>query len=44
MEREVEIMKKLLSVPNVPKFIWSGRENDFNILVMQHLGKDLAYY
>ena len=28
----------------IPKFIWSGEENGYNILVMQMLGNDLAYH
>ncbi|CAD8106789.1 unnamed protein product [Paramecium sonneborni] len=43
-EREVQIFKHLGQMEGIPKFIWSGKEHGYNILVMQMLGNDLAYH
>lgn len=44
LEREVEILKHLNEAEGTPKLIWYGSENEFNIMVIQLLGRDLSYY
>lgn len=44
LEREVAVLKKLADCDGVPKFLWAGEEQDYNILVIQLLGKDLAFH
>ncbi|CAK91525.1 unnamed protein product (macronuclear) [Paramecium tetraurelia] len=44
LEREVQILKKLDGAEGFPKYFWSGEDQGYNILVIQLLGKDLAYH
>jgi serine/threonine protein kinase len=44
LEREVQVLKKLADCDGVPKYLWSGEEQDYNILVISLLGKDLAFH
>ncbi|CAD8065326.1 unnamed protein product [Paramecium sonneborni] len=44
LEREVQILKQLDGAEGFPKYYWSGEEQGYNILVLQLLGKDLAYH
>ncbi|CAD8151025.1 unnamed protein product [Paramecium pentaurelia] len=44
LEREVQILKKLDGIEGFPKYLWSGQDQGYNILVIQLLGKDLAYH
>jgi serine/threonine protein kinase len=44
LEREVQVLKQLGTIEGVPKFYWSGFEQDYNVLVIQLLGKDLSHY
>ncbi|CAD8198887.1 unnamed protein product [Paramecium pentaurelia] len=44
LEREVSIFKQLGFIDGIPKFIWSGEEYGYNIIVMQLLGNDLSYH
>lgn len=44
LDREVIMFSKLTGLTGVPKFYWSGTEMDQNLLVVQLLGKDLAYH
>lgn len=34
LEREVAVFDKLANIEGVPKFYWSGQEQDYNILVI----------
>lgn len=34
LDREVQNLNKLVGVPNVPKLLWSGQENNYNIMVI----------
>lgn len=43
LEREVIILNRIDGVDGVPKLYWSGFEQDYNVMVLQLLGKDLAY-
>ncbi|CAK78712.1 unnamed protein product (macronuclear) [Paramecium tetraurelia] len=42
IEKEVDIIQKLEGVSGVPKLLYSGKEDDFNVLVLQLLSKDLS--
>ncbi|CAD8047792.1 unnamed protein product [Paramecium primaurelia] len=42
--REIEILKILEGVPNIPKVIWSGQEKGMKIMIQNLLGKDLIHY
>ncbi|CAK82001.1 unnamed protein product (macronuclear) [Paramecium tetraurelia] len=44
LEREVEILKQLNDAEGTPKLIWCGNESEFNIMVIQLLGRDLSYF
>ena len=44
LDREVQILSRLQGLSNVPKLFWSGQENNYNIMVLSLLGRDLAYY
>lgn len=44
LEREVQILKKLEGAEGFPKYYWSGEDLGYNILVIQLLGKDLAFH
>ena len=44
MEREVLIFNRLKGVEGVPKMYWNGFEQNYNIVVIQLLGKDLSHY
>ncbi|KAL4502231.1 hypothetical protein ABPG72_000466 [Tetrahymena utriculariae] len=44
LDREVQILTRLQGLSNVPKLYWSGQENNYNIMVLNLLGRDLAYY
>ncbi|CAD8115839.1 unnamed protein product [Paramecium sonneborni] len=44
LEREISILNRLSGVPGTPKFYWSGFEQDYNVIVIQILGKDLSHY
>ena len=41
LQYESKILQKLQPHPGVPRFIWSGLEGEYNILVMQILGPSL---
>ncbi|CAD8135410.1 unnamed protein product [Paramecium octaurelia] len=42
IEKEVDIIQKLEGVSGVPQLLYSGKEDDFNVLVLQLLSKDLS--
>ncbi|CAD8150639.1 unnamed protein product [Paramecium pentaurelia] len=44
LEREVEILKQLNEAEGTPKLIWFGTEDEFNLMVIQLLGRDLSFY
>ncbi|CAD8205423.1 unnamed protein product [Paramecium octaurelia] len=44
LDREITILNRLVGVPGVPKLYWSGFEQDYNVIVIQLLGKDLSHY
>lgn len=44
LDREVEVLNRLKGVEGTPKLFWSGEEQDYNILVIQLLGKDLSQF
>ncbi|CAD8185707.1 unnamed protein product [Paramecium pentaurelia] len=44
LEREVQVLERLNGIEGVPKLYWHGEQDDFNVIVMQILGKDLAHY
>ncbi|CAD8170225.1 unnamed protein product [Paramecium pentaurelia] len=44
LEREVQVLERLNGIEGVPQLYWHGEQDDYNIIVMQILGKDLAYY
>ncbi|CAD8057210.1 unnamed protein product [Paramecium sonneborni] len=44
LEREVEILKQLNEAEGIPKLIWFGAEDEFNLMVIQLLGRDLSFY
>lgn len=44
LEREVEVLNRLQNVDGVPKIFWHGEEQEYNIVVIQLLGRDLAFH
>ncbi|CAD8100822.1 unnamed protein product [Paramecium sonneborni] len=44
LEREVQVLERLNGIEGVPKLYWHGEQDEYNVIVMQILGKDLAYY
>lgn len=44
LEREVLILKRLDGTEGFPKYFWSGEDQGYNVIVIQLLGKDLAYH
>jgi casein kinase I family protein HRR25 len=38
------ILSRLQGVKGIPKLYWSGSEGSYNIMVIELLGRDLAYY
>ncbi|CAD8174043.1 unnamed protein product [Paramecium octaurelia] len=44
LEREVQILKILDGLEGFPRYYWSGEDLGYNILVIQLLGKDLAFH
>ncbi|CAD8139459.1 unnamed protein product [Paramecium pentaurelia] len=44
LDREIHILTRLLGTQGVPKLIWSGIDNNSNVLVQQLLTKDIGAY
>lgn len=44
LDREVFLLKILTGVAGVPQVIWYGLEQDYNVFVMQLLGRDLGSF
>ncbi|KAM3144750.1 hypothetical protein pb186bvf_003059 [Paramecium bursaria] len=44
LDRESHMLSRLQGVPGIPKLYWLGQEGPYNIMVIQLLGRDLAYY
>ncbi|CAD8046878.1 unnamed protein product [Paramecium primaurelia] len=42
LEKEVDIIKRLEGVQGVPQMLYFGKQDDFNVLVLQLLSKDLS--
>ncbi|CAD8137898.1 unnamed protein product [Paramecium pentaurelia] len=42
LEKEVDIIRKLEGVQGVPQMLYFGKQDDFNVLVLQLLSKDLS--
>ncbi|CAD8047021.1 unnamed protein product [Paramecium sonneborni] len=42
LEKEIEIIKRLEGVQGVPKMLYFGKQDEFNVLVLQLLSKDLS--
>ncbi|CAD8076673.1 unnamed protein product [Paramecium sonneborni] len=44
LDRESQLLQRLQGIKGIPKLYWSGSEGPYNIMVIQLLGRDLAYY
>ncbi|KAM3127812.1 hypothetical protein pb186bvf_020091 [Paramecium bursaria] len=44
LEREVEVLNRLIDCDGAPKLYWQGEQDDYNVIIIQLLGKDLAYH
>ncbi|CAD8142911.1 unnamed protein product [Paramecium octaurelia] len=44
LDRESQILQRLQGIKGIPKLYWFGSEGPYNIMVIQLLGRDLAYY
>ncbi|CAD8141935.1 unnamed protein product [Paramecium octaurelia] len=44
LDREVYLLTKLQGILGVTKLFWFGREQCYNVMVIELLGKDLGYY
>ncbi|CAD8044674.1 unnamed protein product [Paramecium primaurelia] len=44
LEREVQVLQRLSNTEGIPNLYWYGQQDDYNIIIIQLLGKDLAYY
>ncbi|CAD8102996.1 unnamed protein product [Paramecium sonneborni] len=44
LEREIEILKKLRGIPQVPQLLWHGRHNELQVMITKMLGFDLIYF
>ncbi|CAK92442.1 unnamed protein product (macronuclear) [Paramecium tetraurelia] len=42
LEKEADIIRRLEGVQGVPKILYFGKQDDFNVLVLQLLSKDLS--
>ncbi|CAD8146052.1 unnamed protein product [Paramecium pentaurelia] len=42
LEKEVDIIRRLEGVQGVPQMLYFGKQDDFNVLVLQLLSKDLS--
>ncbi|CAD8137912.1 unnamed protein product [Paramecium pentaurelia] len=44
LDREVQILRILHGIPQVPKLKWAGKDKGNNVMVIQLLGRDLTHY
>ncbi|KAM3131642.1 hypothetical protein pb186bvf_016306 [Paramecium bursaria] len=44
LDREVYLLTKLQGIMGVPKLFWFGFEQNYNVMVIELLGRDLGYY
>ncbi|CAD8203817.1 unnamed protein product [Paramecium octaurelia] len=44
LEREVQVLEKLQGTDGVPKLFWHGQQDEFNVIILQLLGKDLSHF
>ncbi|CAD8148799.1 unnamed protein product [Paramecium pentaurelia] len=44
LDREVYLLTKLQGINGITKLFWFGREQCYNVMVIEILGKDLGYY
>lgn len=42
LEREIEILEKLVGIKGIPEIYYTGWESHYNVIVMELLQKDLA--
>ncbi|CAD8045530.1 unnamed protein product [Paramecium primaurelia] len=44
LDREVYLLTKLQGIQGITKLYWFGAEQNYNVMVVELLGKDLGYY
>ncbi|CAK92450.1 unnamed protein product (macronuclear) [Paramecium tetraurelia] len=44
LDREIQILRNLHGLPQVPKLKWAGKDQGNNVMVIQLLGRDLTHY
>ncbi|CAD8134137.1 unnamed protein product [Paramecium octaurelia] len=44
LDREVYLLTKLQGIQGITKLYWFGSEQNYNVMVIEILGKDLGYY
>ncbi|CAD8132010.1 unnamed protein product [Paramecium pentaurelia] len=44
LDREIQILRSVQGVPQVPKLKWAGKDQGNNVMVIQLLGRDLTHY
>ncbi|CAD8053830.1 unnamed protein product [Paramecium primaurelia] len=44
LDREVYLLTKLQGIQGITKLYWFGNEQNYNVMVIEILGKDLSYY
>ncbi|CAD8049712.1 unnamed protein product [Paramecium sonneborni] len=44
LDREVYLLTKLQGIQGITKIYWFGSEQNYNVMVIEILGKDLGYY
>ncbi|CAD8092181.1 unnamed protein product [Paramecium primaurelia] len=44
LEREVQVLERLQGTDGIPKLLWHGQQDEYNVIILQLLGKDLSYY
>ncbi|CAK92946.1 unnamed protein product (macronuclear) [Paramecium tetraurelia] len=44
LEREVQVLERLQGTDGVPKLLWHGQQDEYNVIILQLLGKDLSHF
>ncbi|CAD8047005.1 unnamed protein product [Paramecium sonneborni] len=44
LDREIQILRNLQGVAQIPKLLWAGKDQGNNVMVIQLLGRDLTHY
>ncbi|CAD8142709.1 unnamed protein product [Paramecium octaurelia] len=44
LDREIQILRSVQGVPQVPRLKWAGKDQGNNVMVIQLLGRDLTHY